>query len=245
MGKFCTNCGSKLDSKASFCGMCGTAIVKQAQPDQSKKPAASINKPAASKNKPEYVGFSEYINNPEVVKEIDNRNKKGRGCIFIGIPLPFIIFMIASLASDEIQTMDALVFGGGISVLFLIFFIIGEVAGNKKSSWEGVVVDKKRKNKSKRMKDGELRQYTEFVIIFRTDSGKKKLSVTSSYGNPEFRDYYDYLKVGDRVRYHPQLPFHYEKYDKSNDSEIPCMFCKTMNDIENDRCEACSSLLFK
>ena len=52
-------------------------------------------------------------------------------------------------------------------------------------------------------------------------------------------------KVGDRIRYHLQLAFKYEKYDKSHDRVIPCMFCKTMNDIRKDRCKACKSLLFK
>jgi hypothetical protein len=37
---------------------------------------------------PGLVGFSGRINDPEVIKEIEDRNKKGRGCIFIGILLP-------------------------------------------------------------------------------------------------------------------------------------------------------------
>lgn len=95
------------------------------------------------------------------------------------------------------------------------------------------------------MRDGEVQHYIECTVYFRTDSGKKKVSVGRSNGNPEFRDYYDYLNVGDRVRYYPQLAFSYEKYDKSHDGIIPCMFCKKMNDIQDDRCEACNCLLFK
>lgn len=95
------------------------------------------------------------------------------------------------------------------------------------------------------MRDGDIQNYVQYTIYFRTDSGKKKLSVSKSYGDPNYRDYYDYLNIGDRVRYYPQLAFKYEKYDKTNDSVIPCMFCKTINDIHNDRCEVCNNLLFK
>jgi len=107
------------------------------------------------------------------------------------------------------------------------------------------VIDKQCKNKTRRIRDGDLEHYIQCTVRFRTDSGKKEISVGSSNGDPEFRVYYDYLNIGDRVRYHPQLAFKYEKYDKSHDREIPCMFCKTMNDIQNDRCEVCHCLLLK
>lgn len=235
MGKFCTNCGAELYDNAVFCGKCAMSVANQ-----------SHNNGAVSNyNLPRYIGFSERINDPEVIKQIEHNNKKGRGCIFIGIPLPFIIFLIVSFVSEEIRTADALVFGGGISVVFLLFYLFGSYLTNAKRSWDGVVIDKKTKNKSRRFRDGEVQNYIEYTIYFRTDSGKKEYSVSNSYGAPDYRDYYDYLNVGDRVRYHPQLPFKYEKYDKSHDSEIPCMFCKTINDIQNDRCEVCNCLLFK
>lgn len=235
MGKFCANCGSELNDQALFCGKCGRAVANQSHNIGS----------LSNNNMPRYIGFSERINYPEVIKEIEERSKKGRGCIFIGIPLPFIIFLMVSFASEEVRLVDALVFGGGISVVFLLFYLFSAFLTNAKRSWDGIVTDKQCKNKNRRMRDGDLVHYIECTVRFRTDSGKKEVSVDRSNGNPEFRDYYDYLNIGDRVRYHPQLSFKYEKYDKSHDSEIPCMFCKTMNDIQNDRCEVCNCLLFK
>ncbi len=235
MARFCVNCGAELTDKAAFCGKCGSAVTIQ-----------SLNTGSLSNyNMPGCVGFSERINDPEVIKKIEKRNKKGRGCIIIGVPLPLIIFLIVSFASEEVRTVDALVFGGGISVVILLFFVFGSFLTNAKRTWDGIVVDKKTKNRSRRFRDGEVQHYTDYIIYFRTDSGKKKISVGSSNGGPDYRDYYDYLNVGDRVRYHPNLSFSYEKYDKSHDSAIPCMFCKTMNDIQNGRCEACDNLLFK
>jgi hypothetical protein len=235
MGRFCENCGTKLNDIAVFCGECGRAVANQSHNIGS----------SSVYNMPGYIGFSERINDPEVMKEIEDSNKKGRGCIFIGIPLPLVIFLVVSLVSDEVGTLDALVFGGGISVVFLLFYLFSNFLSNAKRSWDGIVIDKKSKNKSRRMRDGDIQNYIQYTIYFRTDSGKKEVSVSRSNGNPECRDYYDYLNVGDRVRYYPQLRFSYEKYDKSHDRVIPCMFCKTMNDIQKDRCEACNCLLFK
>jgi hypothetical protein len=235
MGKFCTNCGTELDTEARFCVKCGKAVANQSHNIDS----------IPNYNMPGLIGFSERINDPEVMKKIEDRNKKGRGCIIIGIPLPLIIFLIVSFASEEVRTVDALVFGGGVSAVFLLFYIFGSFLISAKRSWDGIVIDKKCKNKSRRMRDGDVQNYIEYTIYFRTDSGKKEFSVSRSNGGPDYRDYYDYLNVGDRVRYYPQLAFKYEKYDKSHDSVIPCMFCKTMNDIQSDCCKACNSLLFK
>jgi hypothetical protein len=235
MGRFCVNCGTELSDIALFCQECGRAVANQSH---------NIG-PISNYNMPVLIGFSERINDPEVMKEIEDRDKKGRGCMIIGIPLPLVFFLIVSLATEEVSTADALVFGGGISVVFLLFYLFGSFLINPKRSWDGIVIDKKSKNKSRRMRDGDMQNYIQYTIYFRTDSGKKELSVSHSNGAPDYRDYYDYLNVGDRVRYHPQLAFKYEKYDKTHDSVIPCMFCKTMNDIKSDRCEACHCLLFK
>jgi ribosomal protein S27AE len=101
MGKFCTNCGAQLKDKAAFCSNCGSAVAAQSHSSGS----------LSGNSMPGLVGFSRRINDPEVIKEIEDRNKKGRGCIFIGIPLPFIIFLIVSFVSDEVDTLDAIVFG--------------------------------------------------------------------------------------------------------------------------------------
>lgn len=235
MEKFCINCGAELKDKAAFCMNCGNAVTNQGHSSGS----------LSGNSMPGLVGFSGRINDPEVIKEIEDRNKKGRGCIFIGIPLPLIIFLIVSFASDEVGTADALVFGGGVSVVFLLIYLFAEYLGNAKRTWDGIVTDKKLKNKTRRFRDGDIEHYVQCTVSFRTDRGKKHYSVGRSNGDPEFRLYYDYLNVGDRVRYHPQLSFKYEKYDKSHDRAIPCMLCKTMNDIREDRCKACKCLLFK
>lgn len=108
--------------------------------------------------------------------------------------------------------------------------------------WEGVVVDKSSKKRSKRESkdDSTYTTYTEYTTVISTKGGKKKTIVEVD----SRRDMYDYLSVGDRVRYHPAFGT-YEKYDKSKDRIIFCNVCSMQSPIHNDRCKRCNNLLFK
>ena len=108
--------------------------------------------------------------------------------------------------------------------------------------WEGVVVNKYSKERSENRggEDDNWVTYTEYTTVINTDMGKKKTIVERD----SRRKMYDYLSVGDRVRFHPRFGT-YEKYDKSKDSIIYCNVCTVMNPIQNDRCERCKNLLFK
>jgi hypothetical protein len=102
-----------------------------------------------------------------------------------------------------------------------------------------MVVNKYSKKKSAH-RDGN-KTYTEYTIVINTDAGKKEKKIVERKYR---RIMYDYLSVGDRVRYHPMFGT-YEKYDKSEDRIIYRNVCTTMNPIQNDRCKRCNNLLFK
>ena len=68
MGRFCENCGAELYDKALFCRECGRKIADQSHS------AGSLS----ANDMPGYVGFSERINDPEVIKEIEERDKRTR-----------------------------------------------------------------------------------------------------------------------------------------------------------------------
>jgi hypothetical protein len=104
--------------------------------------------------------------------------------------------------------------------------------------WEGVVVNKYSKKEYKHRDESE--SYTEYTTVIHTDTGKKKTIAESD----SRRRMYDYLSVGDRIRYHPMFGT-YEKNDKSKDLIIYCNVCSMMNPIQNDRCKLCNNLLFK
>lgn len=241
MSNFCENCGTALEEAARFCPSCGKAVVPR---DKEASPKATIYGYGGS------IGFSDRINSPEVIEYVKKSNRSALGCAFVLVPLPFAIYMIVSFVSDEVETADALIFGGGISVAFLLLYLLSRFISNAKRSWDGIVTDKQSLKKTKHVEDRtnekwELVHYTNYVLTFRTDNGKKERCVERIEEGRGDLDYYPYLNVGDRVRYHPQVPYKYEKYDKSRDSEIPCMFCKTFNDIHNDKCASCGKQLFK
>ncbi|NLB60988.1 MAG: zinc-ribbon domain-containing protein [Clostridiales bacterium] len=240
MAKYCQNCGEELNSKAKFCAECGEAIISQTVETES----TQVNSKLCGS-----VGFSDKINDPKILESIEKRKKFSRGCAFIMIPLPLIIYLIVSFVSEEVETIDALVIGGAISFVFFLFILLSLYISSAKRGWDGVVIDKRYKDKTRRVNNGdnwEIEHYDEYVITFRTDSGKKERCVESFYqGRAVDLDYYQYLEIGDRVRYNPQLNYHYEKYDKSHDDYIPCMMCKKYNDICNDICDSCGNPLFK
>ena len=240
MYRFCSQCGEQLQDNVKFCPSCGKAVVPRNIDEPTEAPIYGYGG----------IGFSDRINSPEVAEYVKKSNKSARGCAFVLIPLPFVIYLIVSLVSDEVETADALVFGGGISVVFLVIYLISMFISNAKRSWDGVVTDKQCLKKTKHVEDRtnerwELVHYTDYVLTFRTDNGKTDRCVERIENGRGDLDYYPYLNVGDRVRYHAPLRYKYEKYDKSRDGEIPCMFCKSFNDIHNDKCASCGELLFK
>ena len=149
-------------------------------------------------------------------------------------------FLIAGLLSHEVPLNEALIIGIGLGLLILAINL-WRIAGMKKPVWDGVVMKKVEKKRYKRDNDdGSSQSYMEYIVLIRTERGKKKRIVERQRG----RDMYDYLDVGDRVRYHPALET-YEKYDKSKDQVIYCNVCRLRNSIRNDRCDRCKNLLFK
>jgi hypothetical protein len=142
---------------------------------------------------------------------------------------------------DDFPFGESLVIGVGIALVMLVVNLLA-LRKTKQPMWEGVVVNKYSKEKSEHRggEDNNYRTYTEYTTIINTDAGKKKTIVEKDSG----RHMYDYLSVGDRVRFHPRFGT-YEKYDKSKDRIIYCSVCTMMNSIQNDRCKRCNNLLFK
>ncbi|MPN26671.1 hypothetical protein SDC9_174096 [bioreactor metagenome] len=124
----------------------------------------------------------------------------------------------------------------------MIVISLVRVNNMKKPIWDGRVVNKteKRKTKTENYGDDEhLVHYMEYTVYLQgADGSKKKIRIQNN------REWYDYLNIGDYVRYHPSFST-YEKYDKSHDSYIFCNICGKKNDIRENYCCFCKSLLFK
>lgn len=154
---------------------------------------------------------------------------------------PLLGFPIAGLLMQDFPFGESIIVGLGIALVMLVANLIALYRA-KRPMWEGVVENKFSKERSRRESkdDNSYTTYTEYSTIVRTQNGKKKTIVERD----SRRDMYDYLSVGDRVRYHPAFGT-YEKYDKSKDRIIYCNVCSMMNPIKNERCKRCNNLLFK
>jgi ribosomal protein L40E len=234
----CKACGAELPEGAEFCIGCGAA-VSPAVP-QSMEPSRAAA-PARSQGGTGLVGFSDRYNCPEILAAAQKNKKFSIGCMWILVFVPLIGFPVAGLLMDDFPFGESLIIGVGIALVMLIVNLLA-LRRTKQPMWEGLVVNKYSKEKSEHRggEDDNYRTYTEYTTIINTDAGKKKTIVEKDSG----RHMYDYLSVGDRVRFHPRFGT-YEKYDKSKDRIIYCNVCSIMNPIQNDRCKRCDNLLFK
>ncbi|MGI6297967.1 MAG: zinc ribbon domain-containing protein [Saccharofermentanales bacterium] len=234
----CTACGATLQKGAEFCIGCGKAVnLRTPEPIEASGAAAS----APPQSGVGLVGFSDRCNSPEIIAAAQKNIKFFIGCMWILVFVPLIGFPVAGLLMDDFPFGESLVIGVGIAVVMLVINLLA-LRKTKQSMWEGVVVNKYSKEKSEHRggEDDNWRTYTEYTTIINSDTGKKKTIVEKDSG----RQMYDYLSVGDRVRFHPRFGT-YEKYEKSKDRIIYCNVCSMMNPIQNDRCKRCNNLLFK
>lgn len=260
---YCQNCGNKLLKEAAFCSNCGVKTPSSADntckacgiklPEDSKfcigcgkpinlKIAVTMepmheDSPVSPQKSSNMVGFSDRYNSPELLAVAQEKRKSSIGCMWIMFILPLIGFPIAGLLMDDFPLGEAIIIGVG-TALILLFVNLLALGSSKKPIWEGVVVNKYSNERYQQRDSNET--YTEYTVVIKTDAGKKKTIVERRGGG----QMYDYLSVGDRVRYHPRFGT-FEKYDKSKDRIIYCNVCTRVNPIQNDRCSWCKNLLFK
>jgi hypothetical protein len=184
------------------------------------------------------VGWSRVADSPEMLETIKKNKRSSLGLALVLTLLFPIGFLVAGLFSDEMPLNEAIIIGAVLGLLVLIINL-WRFANMKQRAWNGVVVKKLEKRRYEN-NENTSPSYMEYIVLIKTDRGKTKRIA----GRKWDRDMYDYLEIGDRVRYHPAVET-IEKYDKSKDEVIYCNVCRRRNPIQNDRCERCNNLLFK
>lgn len=225
---YCANCGTQVSESTRFCPACGSGINQ-----------ASQNTPRPANLR----GFSPRINDPAFAKYVKNSNRWAAIFSIILAVAAVIGFYIYGEASSEMDNPESLYIGFGIGGMFLVIALF-QVLGRKRSkTWDGTVVNKKIKKKTRRHDYGDdtvqYEDYLEYSVIIRSDQGKQH---TIKSQNSDIL--YNYYQIGDRVRHHAGLNS-YEKYDKTGDKFIPCNACGTLCDIQDDHCFRCKCPLLK
>lgn len=248
---FCSKCGTKLEGDEAFCPACGNRLA-QAAPAPAMRAAVNTTpvqpqvyaepmQPQTSEDSriPGYPapGFSDRIQNPEILAKLNKSKSISRFFLTLLLPIPVIGLPIYALISGDMELKQAFFIGAAISAIILIFNLISKSQSNPKNSYEAEVIDKK--VNIRRNKDGQRKVYC--TVVRMTDGSKKTIEET----NPSSHSAYEYLCVGDRFRFHPQLAFPYEKYDKTADGFVYCACCAKKNNLAEDRCSKCGVPLLK
>ena len=237
--QFCTECGQRLDEGVKFCPNCGKAVPAEAA---GKEPQNNTYTPNYTQNNtPNYTpGFSTRINDPEIQAAVNKNRRASRIFLLLFMPVPIIGACIYALVTKEMELGKAIIGGAVVSGIILLINFLTGMSHSAKNSYEAVVIDKKYEYDHK-TNDSTTNEYVYKTIVRTTDGRKKVIQETSHIP----RSAYEYLCVGDRFRYHPQLAFPYEKYDKSKDGFVYCACCMTKNDLSGDRCQKCGVPLLK
>lgn len=185
------------------------------------------------------IGWSLRCDEPEILEAARKRKRFTINCLWLFAILFPLGFLILNFFVKELPLFDAIVIGTGVG-LVITLINLWFLKDMKRPPWQGVVVDKSKKERRQNKNDESMATYTEYTTVVRTDAGKKKRIIEKDSRN----FMYSYLKVGDRVKFHPAFSA-YEKYDKSKDRIIYCAVCSTMNPIKNERCKRCNNYLFK
>lgn len=226
--KFCPACGQKVEEGVKFCPNCGNALSLE-----------TVSKaPQSHAHTPNYTpGFSTRINDPEIQAAVKKNRRVSRTFLLLFMPVPIIGAAIYALVTKEMEFGQALINGAVISGIILIINLFIGMSHSAKNAYEAEVIDKKYEYSTSDSSDSNV-----YKTIVRTSNGHKKVIKETSHPP---RSAYEYLRVGDRFRYHPQLAFPYEKYDKSKDGFVYCACCSAKNELSDERCKKCGVPLLK
>lgn len=254
---FCTECGPRLSEGAKFCPNCGNAVAAAAARTEPQNntytPNAPQNQapnysPNDTQNAPQgytpnyspnYTpGFSTRIHDPELQAAVKKNRGLSRIFLLLFMPVPVIVAAIYALVTEEMEFGQAIASGAAVSAIILVINLFIGMSHSSKHAYEAVVIDKKYEYTTI---DRNTKGHVYKTIVRTTDGEKKVIQETSNIP----RSAYEYLRVGDRFRYHPQLPYPYEKYDKSQDGFVYCACCTKKNGLHEDRCLKCGVPLLK
>ena len=248
---YCENCGTELAPGAGFCAACGAEAFGERATGESQAngvsragdatalAAGQDGRPMLLRDRIAAAGITPGFSERMETDEFQTAMKKANRTHVIVLAATAVLLaplLVAIVSVIKPSNVGALV-GAGVIVeaiiICIIVYMLAKRFGGK--SWDGQVTGKR----VSRERSGNSTRRV-FITEFTTDDGRKKKHKART-----LHPTYDYLNVGDRVRYHPQLSYPFEKYDKTTDGLLLCPFCGDFQEIENDSCSRCKKPLLK
>lgn len=232
---YCKFCREKLPDDCAFCPSCGKTAETAPKGTNTVKNYIHTTEFPDARIQP---GFSDKIDDP-LIKAALKKNKRFTLVFAVFLVLaPIVVTFILSIKNDDFENLT---YGGILSLVFLIFSLLPAIKKCGKKPWDGTVVDKCTELRKENASDGGTIERIVYVVKFRKDNGRKSKLEESELNHI----YFDYLNIGDKIRYYPQFNCFYEKYDKSHDTYAICPICGTRNDIASDSCSRCGVPVIK
>ena len=188
-------------------------------------------------------GWSDRVNDPEILAGLEKNRKAafkwGIATVLIALVAPAAVSIFVP---DSIKMGDALKLGCVIAGAIIVCSLLSKLFHAFSKPYEGTVTDKREELRRRSDKEGGRSYETSYVTYVQlAGGGKKKIKESHKFAYSAW----EYLKVGDRFRYHPKLSFPYELYDKSRAESLFCPVCSKQNPVEADRCSRCKAPLLK
>lgn len=144
-------------------------------------------------------GFSTNKNHPSFKRAVKKARQGTKAFALVLILAPLAVCALLSIKNGD---GSSLLIGGAVSLLFLVFNLVSMAKARAQKSWDGTVVDKELRTLHDNNQQGSA-YYVEYVTDFRDKQGKTRKHKEGTPTN-EAHPVYDYLKIGERVRYHPE-----------------------------------------
>lgn len=231
----CTSCGKELANQAKFCAYCGAEVIEVKSEHNYQEQKENLNQPSI-------VGYSKKISDPAFDKYLSNTKKYGKQFTVGLVVLLIVGFGIYGAVSDDMEFTQAILIGSLLGGVYFVWTFIALSRKGKKEDWDGIVIDKDKKRKTRTQGSGDdsyIENYIRYQVVIKKNDGKKH-----TIKQDDTDVVFNYYQIGDKVRFHGKLDT-LEKYDKSHDSIIFCNACASINRIEDDVCFRCKCPLLK
>lgn len=228
----CKNCKAQLDESEKVCRYCGTPVDPFSQAEQEFFDTNAPMDPGL-----DTAGYSDLIDSEEVVAALKKNKRVTRIVLFIFIILPIAGFLIYGSVSSKMDIAMAAFAGVFVSAVILLSSLIVAIKNKVAKPFEGTVAEKK-VTREYSGSAGNHRSRRKYIVRFDCDDGKRRKKAVSI-------PVYEYLQIGERVRYLPRFPQPFEKYDKRPDGAVLCMFCSKTNPLTETNCKFCHKPLIK
>ncbi|MCL1798220.1 MAG: hypothetical protein FWG23_00530 [Eggerthellaceae bacterium] len=188
------------------------------------------------------VGYAPRIDDTGLTDKQGNESRTLLIAAFVSLPILVAAFQVAAFFYTQYSRLLWLVIGIVLGIVFMIALLVQSAKRRQAVDFEGELVKKDvRKKSSGDPENGMVETYYLHSLVFSGTDGKThKHSERQGAKEPAGNSWPGYLQVGDRVRYHAKLDY-FEKYDKSRDSLLPCVECRSFFDIALDSCPHCNT----